>query len=534
MNAFIRHHLPAIDFHYSCFDRLLLNGWIRNLYCAGSIASFLRDRRHIPFITPATFRHISAEYHGWLNQHAQDAGLEIVEPPREVRREDWVEPYYQRLGGQQGVAVVLRCREQARVAVCYPRQGNRIESAWRFIYLYYFYLQDAALGRMFIRLCPYFPFNIQVYVNGHEWLARQLIAAGISFRKDENAFLACAAPERLQALADSFQASHLVASVEPWLRRFLPYFTDAERKLGYRHQLFVSQVEYCHNVVFRQGAALDRLFNRLLDGSRGLANPHKVAIIFGRKQFYPDTRTGRLEVKISKCKTPVLRTEFQKTSAKQYVRSHTLLRTETTCYQVNDLSIRKDIKHLPTLRQVLGQSNERLLEAQQDVLASYVDRGQLERLRQPTVSAAGRRTPGLRLDDRRLLAVLRALTNLRYVIGKGCFRTVDLLEDVQRALGKADYQLSQLRYDMGKLRVKGLVTRLPGTRRYELSPEGYRLAILYQKLHHRLYGPLTAGIVEPVASDNQMLNSRKARLDRLYEAVDKALQKLSEAVGVVA
>jgi hypothetical protein len=187
--------------------------------------------------------------------------------------------------------------------------------------------------------------------------------------------------------------------VEPWLRRFLPYFTDAERKLGYQYQLFVSEVEYCHNVVFRQGAALDRLFNRLLDGRRGLAHPQKVAIIFGRKQFYPDTRTGRLEVKISKCKTPVPRTEFQKTSAKPYVRSRRLLRTETTCYQVNDLSIRKDIKHLPTLREVLGQRNERLLEAQQDVLASYVDRGQLERLRQPTVSATGRRTPGLRLVD---------------------------------------------------------------------------------------------------------------------------------------
>jgi hypothetical protein len=53
-------------------------------------------------------------------------------------------------------------------------------------------------------------------------------------------------------------------------------------------------------------------------------------------------------------------------------------------------------------------------------------------------------------------------------------------------------------------------------------------------LHHRLYGPLTAGIVEPVESDKQMLNSRKVRLDRLYEAVEKALKKLSEAVGVVA
>jgi hypothetical protein len=427
---------------------------------------------------------------------------------------------------------VLRCREPARVAVCYPRHSYRIESAWRHVYLYYFYLQDADLGRMFIRLCPYFPFNIRVYVNGHEWLARQLTAAGIAFRQEENAFVACAAPERLQALADSFGAVHIQASVESWLQRFLPYFTDAERALGYRHQLFVAEVEYCHNLVFRRAAALDRLFGRLLDGSRVLGHPQKVAILFGRERFCPDTRTGRLEVKVSKCHTPVLRTGFQKTSAKQYVRNHTLLRTETTCYQLNDLSIPKDLKRLPRLREVLGQSDGRLLEAQQDVLASYVDRGQLERLRQPTVSATGRRTPGLRLDDGRPLAVLTALTGLVYLIGKGTFRTPDLLGDVQRALGKPDYQLGQLRYDLGKLRGKGLVMRLPGTRRYELSPEGYRLAVLYQKLYHRLYGPLTAGILEPVDSDNRMPDSRKARLDRRYEAVDKALQRLSAEVGV--
>jgi hypothetical protein len=74
----------------------------------------------------------------------------------------------------------------------------------------------------------------------------------------------------------------------------------------------------------------------------------------------------------------------------------------------------------------------------------------------------------------------------------------------------------------------------PGGITIFLSFNQHGLAILYQKLHHRLYGPLTAGIVEPVASDNQMLKSRKARLDRLYEAVDKALHKLSAAVGVVA
>src|SRR5205823_2684402 len=106
--------------------------------------------------------------------------------------------------------------------------------------------------------------------------------------------------------------------------------------------------------------------------------------------------------------------------------------------------------------------------------------------------------------------------------------------DVQGALGRPEYGLSQLRYDLGKLRVKGLVRRLPRSPRYELTGEGYRLAVLYQKLYHRLYAPLSAGTLEPVPGDNRVPNSRKAKLDKLYERVGKALDELSEAVGIAA
>jgi hypothetical protein len=534
MNAFVRHHLPAIDFAYSCFDRLLLNGWIRLLQWGGGIVSFLRDRRQAPRVTPQYLRQISGAFHRALEQQAQENGWAIVEPPPDIRREDWVAPYYRDLGVHAGVAVILRCRERARVAVCYPKQAYHIESAWRFVNLYYFYLQDAQLGRFFVRLCPYFPINAQVCLNGHEWLARQLQREGVAFRKADNAFVACADPERLQAVADSFRPEDISTHVEPWLRRFLPYFTDAEWADGYRHRLFVTQVEYCHNLIFRREAALDRLFSRLLDGGRVLGHPDKLAVFFGRQNFRPDTRTGQVQVKLTPSKTPVLRTGFANTSLKQYVKDRTLLRTETTCQQLSDLSLPKDIQNLPRLREILGASNERLLEAEQDVLASYVDRGQLAQLRQATVSATGRRTPGLRLDDARLLALLGTLTNFVYLIGKACFQTSDLLAGMQRALGQPDYRLSQLRYDLGKLRAKGLVRRLARSRRYELSPEGYRLAVLYQKLDTRLYGPLTAGILEPVPSDAWLPASRKAKLDRLYEAVDKALQALSEGVGIAA
>ena len=148
------------------------------------------------------------------------------------------------------------------------------------------------------------------------------------------------------------------------------------------------------------------------------------------------------------------------------------------------------------------------------------------------MSATGRRTPGLHLDDARLLAVLQALTSFAYLIGHGCFRTADLLGDVGRALDAPGYRLSQLRYDLGKLRGKGLVRRLPRSQRYELTAEGYRLAVLYQKLYQRLYAPLTASTLEPVASDDRVPAARKAKLDRLYEAVDKSLRQLSEGVGL--
>lgn len=534
MNAFVRHHAPAIAFAYSCFDRLLCNAFIPHLQWGGSMVSFLRDRRQVPVRSPAFFRQVSGAYHRWLEEEVRQADLPLVEPPAHVRRDDWVNPYFQALGEQPGVAVILRCRERARVAVSYPKRCYHLEMAWRFVNLYYVYLQDAQLGRLWLRLCPYFPFNAQVCLNGHEWLARQLQREGIAFRQADNAFVACEAPQRLQELANAFGPEHLVAGVEPWLVRWLPYFTAAERALGYRHRLFLTQVEYCNNLIFHRRAALDRLFSRLLDHNRSLGHPEQLAVFFGRPQFSPDTRTCATKVKITALKLPVLRTGFQSTSLKQYVKAQTLLRTETTCNQLRDLALPKDVKNLPKVRQVLGASNERYLEAQQDVLVSYLDRGQLQQLRQPTVSATGRRTPGLRVDDRRLLAVLGALTNLVYLIGQACFRTADLLGDVQRALNDPAYQLSQLRYDLAKLRGKGLVQRLRRTQRYQLSPEGYRLAVLYQKLYHRLYGPLTAGIVEPVASDGRVPGSRKAKLDRLYEAVDKALQALSEAVGVAA
>jgi hypothetical protein len=171
---------------------------------------------------------------------------------------------------------------------------------------------------------------------------------------------------------------------------------------------------------------------------------------------------------------------------------------------------------------------------QQDILASYVDRGQLEQLRQPSVSPSGRRVPGLHIDDPRLMAVLQAILCFAYLVGKGVFRTKDLLVDVQHALNNPHFTLNQLRYDLSKLRGKGLVSRVAGSQSYQVNSEGYRIGIFHLKLYQQMYAPLTAAICDPVAADHEVLKRRQTKLDRLYVAVDQAVHKLAHHLGMAA
>ena len=107
---------------------MLLNAVVQTMQQPAMIVGFLDKYRHVPSITRAYFRQVSDDYHRFVSRLAAQQDVPIVEPPKGVRREDWVEPYYRRLGSQCGIAVILKSRENARIAVSYatPSGGNRI------------------------------------------------------------------------------------------------------------------------------------------------------------------------------------------------------------------------------------------------------------------------------------------------------------------------------------------------------------------------------------------------------------------------
>ena len=102
------------------------------------------------------------------------------------------------------------------------------------------------------------------------------------------------------------------------------------------------------------------------------------------------------------------------------------------------------------------------------------------------------------------------------------------------AVSPKDYSLASLRYDLSKLRAKGLVEKVPRSRRYRLLRNGYSVCLVFLKLFERIYAPLTAGLLSPVSGDRKLQQQKRSQLDRLYQRVVDDLDKLMDAVGLKA
>jgi len=534
MNTFYEHHENSIRFGYRCFDRILINGLIQPFQQPERVVGFFNTYRQQYPVSKAVLTDIATQYHRWVIAQAKTWAAPIVEAPA-GRRDAFVEPYFRRAKPDQ-VVVIVKGREPARILTAIGKDDRwHLQYARRWIVQYNFYLNDAEWGRIFVRLCPYFPFSARVCLNQHHWLATRMHAAGVRFRQESNAFLTCSDSARLQKLADSLTASDLERCAQKWLRAFTPFFTPTERRTACcQHRLFFAQVEYADNLVFDRRAALDALGERLLDANRTIGQPTKLATIFGRKV----TRRyrGKLETLIEDLDlpNPVIRSYYRDGSIKQYVRDHLLLRTEATSNNVRDFGVPKAIDAVPQLREAMAAVTDRYQSVQQDILETFVDRGQLRQLAEPTRLPNGKRVPGLKLDHPRQLAVMHALVRFAHIAAGDTFIMRDLHPPAAAALAVTtdQYRLNSLRYDVSKLRAKGLVERVPHSRRYRLLPTGYRLCVLFLKLFERVYAPLTAGLLRPVAADTHLAEQKRHQLDRLYQRIVTDLDALWRAVGL--
>jgi len=532
----------AVQFVYTCWDRIVLNGYIDRLQRPENLIYFFHEIVGVACIEPSVLEQRTNAYKTWVRRMADEYAIPVLPAPSGVRKEEVVEPYYRRLRQRQGVACVLTSLEQGRTFVSYPLHrkppsgdGNyRLIKACRKRFLhYYWYVLDPVMGPMSIRVATYFPFNVTCYLNGHSFVAQDLTRVGTGFRKADNAFVGVADVDALQAAANRLSATILERRCSYWVHRLVPVFSPAEQAAlapGYRYSM--AQMELATDVLFKRSAPLQAMFRRACELGVLLGGAQRTTHLFGRRidRHY----NGKLQTVLDQRETghPVLRWYYQTSFTKQYTRgdrqSDRILRAETCSNDTRHFGVGRRLDNLPSLHEKLAATNDRTLALQADLLASTVDTGQLAALAQPTF-VGQRRVPGLKLHDDRLIRVLESLLHPGDFLADWTTPELHTRVLARHRLNADDYRLSQLRYDLSKLRAKGLVERLDRSRRYRLTPLGLKLGVLFVKLHTRLLGPLISIATTSVRHD---MRPSSNSVDRAFDQIDAALDHLSATLGL--
>ena len=171
------------------------------------------------------------------------------------------------------------------------------------------------------------------------------------------------------------------------------------------------------------------------------------------------------------------------------------LRIETVINDPEDLGCRRRLVHLDELQTRARAVNTALLDTERVGQGCVLASPAFERIARPTLTEDGRRAPALRFGDPRVQALAGALCNS--VLAVTGITNKSLRALMTGLLGGTYYSMNQASYDLTRLRVNGLITRIPSKNRYRLTADGLRFAVFYTKLHDRLLRPLLAADQPP-------------------------------------
>ena len=363
---------------------------------------------------------------------------------------------------------------------------------------YYFYLWDEDFGAAFIKVCAYFPYPAKIWVNGHEWAKRQALKAGIGFTALSNGSGSCQDPAALQAICDRLQPGTIEVFAQRWLARLPMPFGPADRDAGYWWELSMRQVEVSRTLVFDAPRQARAFFEALIADNLDLGRPENVELLFkrsprGRKP--KDQAGGVFKTAIDRNNQGVTINAFWRHSrVKQYLKDGRALRVETVVNSPDDLGCHRRLPNLPELQARARAVNTRLLHTERVGQGCVFDSPAFARISQPTLTGDGRRAPGLRFGDPRVMALAGALANMLCAV-TGI--TNKSLRALMTGLLGVPYSMNQASYDLARLSRNGLITRIPRRNLYALTADGLRFAIFYTKVHDRLLRPLLAADQPP-------------------------------------
>jgi hypothetical protein len=495
MKDFLQAHADKINGTLSCFDRMLFRGYLP-IQDGGGMAQFL-SHENIRFRTLKAFLLENAER---VTEHARTMALNQGRPyeylPTKVRMQERARALAEKERITDGLVCIYRVLQPCRTFSFAFKKGKPfVQPARRKCLFLYYYFMDPRFGLIHVKLQTWFPMVMQVYVNGHEWLARKLTENGISYTKVDNVFIRVEELARAQAFADRLPSLPWPEVLDGYARRVNPLLGGL---LGQQRYYWVtSQSEYSTDVLFRSRQSLAELYPRLISHGMKCFGAKEVMSFLGRKlvgQFRGEVTTDLIDLAHRRIPGVRIKHRVDDNFIKMYDKAGVVLRVEMVINSPEDFRVRKSVRrrgvpktewvpmrkgvgYLFRYRDVSMGANSRYLDALAVVSDPTTKVKELDQIARTRRNANGRTARGFNPVDRQDLQIFRAVMDGAHHIGG--FRNADLR---QRLAGTGHFNPDdgpkRLSAKAGRilhrLHVHGMIAKIPRSRKWRATSSGRR------------------------------------------------------------
>lgn len=503
MQSFLQQHADKIIGVLGCFDRLIFKGHLPISYAQGM--ENLLDRHGILLKNFREFAPAQAER---LKEHAQALAQRAGRPYQylyqQCRKDELAKDIARRDGIAKGLICVFATLELCPSFQMIRGEGRpRLQRSKRKCLCLYFYFLDANFGLVHVRLQTWFPMTIQVYLNGHEWLARQLDHHRLGYQLHDNAFLALDNAARAQQLADEIFRIEWRKVLDTFAQRVNPLLKDLFK--GLQYNWVIDQAEYATDILFQDQASLQPLYARLLDHAILHFRAQEILTFLGKKlrgNFQGEVLTECLK---NRCPGARIKHRVGGNWLKMYDKFGQVLRIEVVInrpYMFRVLRwgtrqgrrtlgwfpLAKKVAYLRRYAEISRQAAGRYLDA----LAVVADPGVGQELldqacHKATFQGRPRRAlnPLSRAEQELFQAVLHGDQALQGFCNRDIAERLDIPYSRDPIIRRR--QSARISRQLQLLRAHGLIRKLPRSRRYRVTDKGHALMSTIITLRQRTF-----------------------------------------------
>ena len=502
MTSLIERHSSKIAGMVSCFDRMIITGIIPGICHGAGMGAHLRNLNIRIFDYPKFAEPLRDEIRQNAERVAEESGMEIefIRSRGSFRKEARIQEILATRGEHPGLVYIFSAMEACPSFEPWhdkPSGRTFLKGRDAKCLHYYFYFSSEEFGLCYLRVPTWAPFRLQFYCNGHNWLAKQMTLANISFRQCDNTFTHIADVERAQALSDSFPIERLHRCLDEIAMQYCPVINHFPNSYHWS----VMQVEYATDVIFRRQEDLRPIYETLVRTAIHAVKPDNVATFLGRKLHpnFEDELGNDFHTRIEGTR---IKHHMGPVAIKMYDKQALVLRIETT---VNDVTffkhhrtvehrngttevklaaMRKTIYSLSPLQELLLAANRRYLEFLAELDDPSAGLPRIEKIAE-TVRKDERTYRGFNLFAKADLQLFTVLVRGEFNISG--FKNASLRPFLP------DHTGAKVSRILKRLHLHGLIRKIGHTYKYYLTKLGKRAAITALKLRELVVIPSLAG-----------------------------------------